>query len=194
MPGNVFFGLRHGESEANAAGLIVSEPARGVAAWGLTPAGRLQVGASVRQAAARGELTATTFIYTSDFLRARDTAEVARATLGAGAVRLRTALRERAFGRHEGGPNTAYEPVWLRDRVDAAHTDGGVEAAEAVRERTWHLVLDLEAALTDQTVLLVAHGDPLQLLATAFAGLPAGEHRALPHWAPGEVRRLGTVR
>jgi glucosyl-3-phosphoglycerate phosphatase len=182
---NRFLGLRHGESEANVAGLIVSDPARGVAAWGLTPRGREQVRASVLACA---ELGPSTLVYSSDFLRARESAEVARAALGSGAVRLRTQLRERWFGRHEGGPNTAYDRVWARDRVDPDHNDDDVEPARAVRDRTWELVQHLDDELRDQVVLLVAHGDALQLLATAFLGLGPEAHRDVPHWAPGEVR------
>lgn len=185
---NRYYGLRHGESQANAQGLIVSDPARGVPEFGLTPRGREQARAQVLACAALG---AGVIIYSSDFARARETAEVARAALGAGPVRLRTALRERAFGALEGGPNTAYEPVWARDREDPSHTDSGVEAARAVRDRAWALVQTLEEEHQGATLLLVSHGDPLQLVATAFLGRDASEHRAIAPWQPGEVRFLG---
>lgn len=188
---NRYFGLRHGESQANAQGLIVSDPARGVAGYGLTERGREQARAQVLACGALVAAGADVVIYSSDFARARETAEVARAALGAGPVRLRAALRERAFGAFEGGPSTAYEPVWARDREDPTHTDSGVEAARAVRDRAWALVQGLEAERRGATILLVSHGDPLQLVATAFQGRDAGEHRALPPWQPGEVRALG---
>jgi hypothetical protein len=40
---NAFFGIRHGESEANVAGLIVSAPEVGTQKYGLTERGRRQV-------------------------------------------------------------------------------------------------------------------------------------------------------
>ncbi len=186
-PRNVYLGLRHGESQANAQGIIISDPARGVGEFGLTARGREQVRAQVL---ACPRLGPDVVIYSSDFARARETAEVAREALGAGPVRLRTALRERAFGALEGTTNRNYERVWPRDREDPTHTDHGVEPAAHVRARTWALVQELEAAHRDATILLVSHGDPLQLLQTAFLGRGAGEHRDLPPWAPGEVRAL----
>lgn len=188
---NRYYGLRHGESQANAQGIIVSDPARGVPEFGLTPRGREQARAQVLACPALVQAGAGVIIYSSDFARARETAEVARAALGAGPVRLRTPLRERAFGAFEGGPNTAYEPVWARDREDPAHTDSGVEAARAVRDRAWALVQALEEEHQGATLLLVSHGDPLQLVATAFLGRDASEHRAIAPWQPGEVRFLG---
>lgn len=184
---NVYLGQRHGESLANAQGIIISDPARGVAGYGLTARGREQARAAALRCALLGP---GAVIVSSDFLRARETAEAAREALGAGPVRTSTALRERWFGAHEGGTNQAYARVWARDRADPTHTDDGVEAAQAVRDRAWALVEALEAELRGATVLLVAHGDPLQLLQTAFLGRGAGEHRDLPPWEPGEVRAL----
>lgn len=184
---NRYYGQRHGESLANAQGIIISLPAAGCAGYGLTDRGREQA-----RACALGcvDLGPATIIYSSDFRRARETAEVARAALGAGPVHLTPALRERAFGELEGGPNTAYGPTWARDRQDPDHRDRGVEPARAVQARAWALVQELERTHEGATVLLVAHGDPLQLVATAFQGRDAGEHRDVPHWEPGEVRRL----
>lgn len=184
---NVYVGLRHGESLANAQGIIISDPARGTSEFGLTARGREQVRAQVLASPLLGPHVV---IYSSDFARARETAEVAREALGAGPVRLRTALRERFFGALEGTTNRNYQRVWPRDLEDPTHTDHDVEPAERVRARAWALVEDLEAAHRDATILLVSHGDPLQLLQTAFLGRGAGEHRALPPWEPGEVRAL----
>jgi glucosyl-3-phosphoglycerate phosphatase len=184
---NRYFGLRHGESEANVLGIILSDPLEGVPRYGLTARGREQVRASVLACAG---LDRDTIIYSSDFARARDSADVARVALGAGPTRLRAALRERGFGTWEGTTNANYDVVWARDREDPAHAERGVEPAVAVQGRTWALVQALEEVHRDRTLLLVAHGDALQLLATAFLRRPASEHRDVPHWAAGEVREL----
>lgn len=184
---NRYLGQRHGESQANAQGIILSDPAAGVAGFGLTALGREQARA---QALACPLLGRDTLLYSSDFARARETAEAARAALGAGPVQVRAALRERWFGALEGTTSRNYDAVWARDREDPAHDDRGVEPALRVRERLWALVQELEAARRGATILLVSHGDPLQLLQTAFLGRGAGEHRALPPWRPGEVRAL----
>lgn len=176
-----FFGLRHGQSEANVAGIVLSDPATGVPGYGLTAEGRAQVRASVT---ACPDLSAATRIVSSDF---------ARAALGADPIRLDPALRERWFGTWEGTSNANYERVWTRDRDDPDHTVDGVEAVTAVCARATALVEALAAEHPGETLLLVAHGDTLQILATAFAGRDPRTHRAVPHWAAGEVRDLRTA-
>ncbi|HET9081172.1 MAG TPA: histidine phosphatase family protein, partial [Trebonia sp.] len=91
--------MRHGQSKANVAGVIVSRIETDRAGdWGLTPAGREQA----RVAARACGLPADTVICASDFARARETAELVRACLGAGEVTVAEALRERCFGAWEG--------------------------------------------------------------------------------------------
>ncbi|GEM_PF-6369883 len=42
----------------------------------------------------------------------------------------------------------------------------------------------------DKTILLVSHGDPLQILETAFKDISPALHRSLPHLQTGDVRAL----
>jgi probable phosphoglycerate mutase len=183
---NRYLGLRHGQSEANQAGIVLSSPAAGIPFYGLTAAGREQVRASV----AASSLEPHTLIVSSDFARAHESALLAREVLSAGPVRLEQALRERFFGDWERKPNTAYAEVWAQDLDDPAHTQGGVESAAQVTARTTELVAELEREHEGRTFLLVGHGDPLQLLLTAFLGLDPASHRSRDHWQPGEIRAL----
>ena len=76
---HTYVALRHGQSEANVAGLISSDPAIATVTHGLTPTGRAQALSSVALLAA---LPVTKCIFlTSDFTRARETAEIAHAGL-----------------------------------------------------------------------------------------------------------------
>ena len=109
---NRYFGLRHGESLANVAGLVVIDPAIGTVDYGLTDNGRDQVMAAVRDFA---ELDATTLIHCSDFLRARETAELAATILECAAPMSDSRLRERFFGQWDMSTNTGYEEVWDMD-------------------------------------------------------------------------------
>ena len=183
---NTYLGLRHGESEANKAGIVLSKPAAGIPFSGLTPVGREQV----RNQLAASGLGPDTRVISSDFRRARESAEIACEVLSAAPLTLEAGLRERLFGEWEGKPNSAYDEVWAVDADDPHHTRWGVESAAAVTARLTRVVAALEAQHTGATILLVAHGDPLQLLQTAFAGLDPATHRQRPHWAPGEVRPL----
>lgn len=221
-----FFALRHGESEANVAGIVLSDPSVGMLRYGLTEAGRVAVASSADAFAARwgAELTSKAMVHivASDFKRTAETAEVFRSALEArflgccAAVVHAVELRERYFGPElEGGPNTRYDDVWSADREDATSEPLGAESAEAVSRRTWRLVARLDAELTARSapeadapesdkkfvveaaeaagknfVVLVSHGDALQILQTAFQGVPTSEHRGLEHLNPAELRQL----
>jgi probable phosphoglycerate mutase len=184
---NRFFVLRHGQSEANAQGIILSDPARGVDGFGLTELGREQVRSAVADHPVLGE---ETVIYSSDFARARETAELAREVLGAGAVTTSQALRERGFGSWEGTSNANYERVWELDRENPGHTEAGVESVMSVLGRTSAFVAELVARHQGAVILLVGHGDPLQILETGFRTMNPADHRSLPPLPPAGLREL----
>lgn len=183
---NRWFGMRHGESLANRDGVIASAPERGVGGFGLTERGRRQTRRAARNAAGLGS---DTRIISSDFKRALETARIVHRELRAGVgLRPHPALRERFFGELEGGSADNYRRVWEADLRNPHHTDQGVESASAVMARVTRLVADLDAEYREQTFLLVAHGDVLQLLQTAMNRKPATEHRALTHLENAEIR------
>src|SRR5487761_1638013 len=111
--------MRHGQSKANEAGVIVSKienDRRGD--YGLSDLGLRQA----RAAADACGLPAGTVICSSDFSRARQTAEIVRARLGAAEVIVTEALRERCFGDLEGSPVASYARVWEADETGADET------------------------------------------------------------------------
>jgi broad specificity phosphatase PhoE len=184
---NRYYGLRHGESAANAVGLVVSDPAIGTEDFGLTPHGKAQVLSAVEACSQIGE---STLVYCSDFLRARETAKLATESMSCGYPRLDARLRERYFGKWDMKANTNYEAVWALDKADPHHCNGQVESLASVCDRLRELVESIERDHDDATILLVSHGDPLQLLQTVFEGRPPSEHRALEPWGTAEVREL----
>lgn len=186
---NRYFAMRHGHSQANEQSLIVSDPEVGVNAYGLSELGHRQVRARLAQMPPGFD--ASLKIVCSDFLRARETAAIVAKGLGVTEpVRFRAQLRERFFGEFEGGSDTHYPEVWDRDAVDAQHCDFGVEPVLDVVSRTLALLLELETLFHGAVVLLVAHGDVLQILQTAFEQLPPSAHRQLPPLQVAEVRPL----
>ena len=179
--------MRHGQSKANQAGVIVSRiesDRRGD--WGLSDLGW-------RQALTAAEgcgLPPDTVICSSDFSRARQSAEIVRAHIGAPEVIITEALRERCFGDLEGTSVESYARVWTADEADADHP-GGVEHAAAVLDRVTGLVADLERRYSGRGILLVSHGDTLQILQAGFLRMNPARHRHLPHLKTAEIRRLG---
>ena len=184
---NRYFAMRHGQSNANVAGIIVSRLATDEDGdYGLSELGRQQA----RDAASASGLGSGTLICSSDFARARETAEIVRACLGAPAITLAAALRERDFGAWEGTSSASYAKVWAADAVDPGHAADSVEPASAVLDRATALVADLERRHSGRDILLVSHGDTLQILQAGFHDIDPARHRALAHLGTAEIRRL----
>ncbi|WP_114854277.1 histidine phosphatase family protein [Brachybacterium sp. YJGR34] len=194
--------LRHGESTANVEGLIVSTPGpRAFTEVGLTPRGREQARRSAREAREQG-LGPGTVVVTSDYARARETAEEFARGIGAAAPRVDPRLRERSFGAHDEGPADAYEQVWAVDRARGEHRDR-VEPVRQVAERVLEVLREADGTIGDAAdadvagaapVVLVAHGDVLQIALALGADRDPHDHREVPHLANAEFRRLGPGR
>ena len=184
---NRFSIMRHGQSKANARGIIVSRienDQRGD--YGLSELGRQQA-----LAAARGcSLPRNTVICSSDFSRARQTAEIARAHLGAPEVVIASALRERCFGDWEGSATGNYARVWAADETNPCYAGGNVEPAAAVLDRSTAFIVDLERRYSGRDILLVSHGDTLQILQAGFLLMNPSQHRSLPKLKTAEIRQL----
>lgn len=186
--GNRYYAMRHGHSLANQRGIIVSYPENGCAGYGLSEQGRAQVEASLED---DGDLDAATLIVCSDFRRAVESATIVRRLLGEGpAPEIDTRLRERNFGQLELGPDSAYEAIWQQDALDPNHVYRHAESPNRVMARVTELIVELERRHRGATLLLVSHGDALQILQTAFARRNASEHRQMPHLHTGEIRLL----
>jgi glucosyl-3-phosphoglycerate phosphatase len=184
---NRFSIMRHGQSKANARGIIVSciaNDRRGD--YGLSKLGRQQA-----LAAAQGcGLPGNAVICSSDFARARQTAEIVRAHLGAPEVVLAEALRERCFGDWEGSATGNYARVWAADETNPFCAGGNVEPAAAVLDRVTAFIVDLERHYSGHEVLLVSHGDTLQILRAGFLRMNPSQHRSLPELQTAEIRQL----
>ncbi|CAI5467887.1 unnamed protein product [Closterium sp. Yama58-4] len=118
----------------------------------------------------RGVAGRDVVVMASPFTRTQQTAALAAAELGINVqgTRFQTAeeLRERYFGRHlELNSHDLYPAVWVDDRKDASSRPGGDgESVVAVAQRTAHLIRHIEEALDGKLVVLVSHGDTLQII------------------------------
>jgi len=186
---NRYFLMRHGESLANVADKIISSPHNGCAGFGLSSLGREQALLSARQS----ELGPETRVICSDFLRTRETAEIAAEALGCPPPSLDVRLRERFFGPWEGSSTANYHPVWLRDEQNPTDPGEGVETAAALTSRLTEVIASLEESSRDQCFLLVSHGDPLRFLQLWAWQRPLQAHQSLAHFTPAEIRELSPV-
>ena len=185
---NRYFAMRHGHSLANQQGIIVSHPDNGCENYGLSGLGREQVRASLRQ---HSQLNAKTMVVSSDFKRARESAGIACEILACGvSICEEPRLRERHFGELELASDESYDQVWRQDEANPDSQARGVESANQVMARVTAVIADYENQYSAATILLVSHGDALQILQTAFAGLDASSHRQLEHLHTAEIRQL----
>jgi broad specificity phosphatase PhoE len=184
---NRYFAMRHGQSTINVQHILVTDPANGLNRFGLTELGRKQVEEGVKDYKL---LDNETIIYTSDFLRAKESAEIARKVLKAKPVNLEKKLRERYFGIFEMGPVSNYAKVWAEDQVNPDSKRYEVESANEVLSRVTSLIVELEKKHSGKNVLLISHGDPVQLLNIGFMKKPASEHSNLKFFENAEIREL----
>ena len=206
-----YYALRHGQSLANVAKIISSDPKISTVQHGLSDAGKDQASKAGQSFAAEYISNSNSnyrgvAIFSSDFTRARETAtlfaeELARSRipLYTGDIVLEPRLRERFFGELNGGPDTRYQEVWDVDCKDPNHTEFGVESANSVLERTTQLIVDLDEQLQSSSdgvdgcwkCILVAHGDVLQIVQTGFLKhADASRHRTMNHLETATIREL----
>ncbi|WP_325894696.1 histidine phosphatase family protein [Grimontia sp. NTOU-MAR1] len=186
---NTYLIMRHGQSEANVADIVVSDPEIGCLNYGLSPLGQTQA----KESAIGYDGKPIDVIFCSDFKRTKETAGIVASVLSLPAPIEDTRLRERFFGEWEGRSSSAYENVWEKDFQDSHQSVNGVESTMSVRERSVSLITDLETQYENKVILLVAHGDILQIMKSAFHGIEPGQHRSLPHHETGEMKLLASI-
>mmetsp|Transcript_20303 Transcript_20303/g.40528 ORF Transcript_20303/g.40528 Transcript_20303/m.40528 type:complete len:286 (-) Transcript_20303:29-886(-) len=203
-----FHVMRHGQSEANVQKIISSDPSISTMEHGLTDLGRQAAADESGKFAEQLEDGVNIAVFSSDFKRARETAEILCGCLSqkglevyGGGVIFDTRLRERWFGSLNGGPDTEYGNVWKHDAVNPDHNEFEAESVNSVVRRTSDFVLELEKNFGEVPFLsfgdpkkwecvLVAHGDVLQILQTAFNKVDGTNHRNLEHLETATIRRL----
>lgn len=149
LPRHRFWIMRHGETEHNAAGIT-----QGHSDIMLNETGRAQARAAAEQA----RLLPLSCILSSDLARARETAALIAAATGVALHPGCRDLRERAFGRLEGGPRNAAR--WTHDLADS----------EPFRSFVRRVAVALATAVTPDC-LVVAHRGVLEVTVALF-GLP----------------------
>lgn len=179
--------MRHGESSANKRGILISNPRVGVKKYGLTETGKRHVKSNVKAFKALDEKT---IIYSSDFLRAVETANIVKEVLHASQIIVEPKLRERFFGKFEKTPAANYHLVWVEDNINPAQKRNGVESVIEVQSRMTKLICLLEKKYCRRKILLISHGDPLQILEASFLRKKKMNHLLVPMPNKAEIREM----
>ncbi|MCG8452407.1 MAG: histidine phosphatase family protein [Spirochaetales bacterium] len=205
---NRYWLMRHGRSQANIAGKIISSLEEGRAQWGLAPQAMEGIQSSVESHSFSSNLV----IVSSPFLRARETAETVCALVGGGGVALDENLRERWFGTLDGKEDSFYSQAWKWDeshlaqktwdvpsppnpswgKDSVAESPEGVEDCLTVLQRLLLVLHGQEKRHTGASILLVSHGDPLDILLAWSQGHSPYEHRKIPGMNTAEIRPLSS--
>jgi len=178
--------MRHGHSLANEKGIIISDPPTGTCLYGLSERGKSQVISAAQSFTAPAPL----IIYSSDFLRTAETARLLGKELKVDKIFYSEKLRERFFGEYEGKSVNHYNDLWERDALAERNNSHGVENPSEVALRTGSLIGELEIKYSDASIILVSHGDSLQILQTLFYSVPPETHRSLIHLETAEIREM----
>jgi len=171
--------VRHGQTDANARGVLLgrSDPA-------LDATGRMQASAV---AAALSPLRRDTRIISSPLRRCRETAAIITRE---GAVEIDERWIELDYGSFEGRPVADVpEETWVRWRSDPAYSPGGGESLRALGAR----VSEACAALLDEAaardVIVVTHVSPVKAAAAWALGV-GDEVTWRMYVAPGSITRI----
>lgn len=143
--------------------------------------------------ASEPDVASRTFIVTSDFKRARETAEIIHSELAVRA-RLETdcALRERNMGYLDMKSADSSHKLWARDIQDPTQTDYGNESVLDVIGRTTGALRRHCGEHNGAIVLMVTHGDPALILRGAFLGVaPENIRNQVPYFENCDIVELG---
>lgn len=184
---NTYYVLRHGKSTANKKGIIVSNPLAAVNGYGLAQEGRGEV---MRTAEGAYNIDENTVVISSDFLRALETAQIFTKAKKIPRIQIAVALRERGFGELEMESADKYKSIWEEDAKDYKHHNSGVESVAEVTKRVTAYIRRLEKRYKGKKIVLVGHGDVLQIMESAFKKMNPAKHRSLKHLDNGELREL----
>ncbi|CAA7042420.1 unnamed protein product [Microthlaspi erraticum] len=178
LVGNRYWVLRHGKSIPNERGLIVSSMENGVLSdYQLAPDGVAQAqlaGQSFLEQLKESKISVDKVrICYSPFSRTTHTARVVAQVLNlpfdAPHCKMIEALRERYFGpTFELKSHDKYEEIWALDEKDPFQRPQGGESVDDVVSRLTVAMELMEAEYQRCAILVVSHGDPLQMLQTIF--------------------------
>ena len=153
----MLFLVRHGQTAANAAGLLL-----GRADPPLTALGRRQA------VAIAGGLPTPSLLVSSPLRRARDTA----AAFGQRIV-IDERWIEMDYGDADGQPvGSVTAETWSRWRADPAFTHPGGESLAVVGERVRTACADLADAAADGDVVVISHVSPIKAAIAWALGVP----------------------
>jgi len=162
--GNTYFMMRHGETEFNVKGIVSTDPTTN----SLTEKGKTEVRRSAEELKSSG----IDVIYTSPFLRTRETAAIIAEALSMDTTTIIVDERLREFEYGSLSGKTVAESLAFCDSLASPLTEpmpGGESYMDAKR-RFGSFIYDIENALQNKRILVVTHGVGLKSLTAICQG------------------------
>lgn len=163
--GNKYFLMRHGEAESN----ITNSPSyKSGGTVSLTERGRKQTEKAVEKLASKK----ITKIYSSPFLRCKETAEIIAEKLGLkkGAIVYDSRLEDLNVGEFEGKTWDDYFVYFKDQRERFTKAPPGGENLTSAKHRVGAAIYDIEQQNKDEKILIIGHGLSLWMLAAVAEG------------------------
>jgi len=161
---NRYFILRHGEALSNVKNIISSWPEKG--RFGLTKKGKKQIEESAKHLKNKN----IDFIFSSDLLRTKQTAEIAEKFLKIKPV-FDKRLREYSFGVYNGRPMEEFAGIFNSQIKRFSIKPEKGENYKEITKRMQDFLKDLEKKYKNKNILIISHQVPIILLLGKVEGL-----------------------
>ena len=184
---NNYYIMRHGQSKSNIKKVIAGHPKNCITKYGLTEVGKQQAEESAKKCK---EISSKAIIYHSDFRRARETAHIAKKIFGIKDIRKSKRLRERYCGSLEGKSAKRIHELYKADEKDENHRKFGCQTLREIESQITSIIKYLETIHKNKTILLVSHGDALQILQNAAKKLHPTKYTKIKYMPNAEIRKL----
>ncbi|MEI6494528.1 MAG: class I tRNA ligase family protein [bacterium] len=175
--GNKYLLMRHGESDGNLNDLISCNVADDNH---LTEKGRDEV----KKTAEELKDKKIDFIFASDFVRTKETADILAAELGLKSEQIifDQRLREWNVGKVNGGKWADYDKTYPSKHDKLEKIPDGGESVREVKKRLGDIAYELENKYQGKNIVLISHGLPLFFLRAAMESLSADQEMKMHNW------------
>ena len=172
--GNKYFVMRHGEAQNNLRNIASTKKPNESA---LTEKGR-EIAAASAKALKEKKID---LIFTSPFLRTKQTAEIAAKAIDLKESRIIVddRLREIDVGEFDGRSIDDYRAFFATNEEKFDKRPKGAETMREVRERVMRFLYEIEEKYKNKNILIVSHGDPIWAIIGAAKALNVAELAAI---------------
>lgn len=171
---NKYFLLRHGQTIYQKSGSEINYDADNAEKLTLTEEGKEMIRVSVRKI----KEEEIDLIFSSPFLRAQQSSEIASKILGIEKINYDDRLGDTILGEFAGKSKSKYRAYFSEKRERFTKRPEGGENWEDALKRLGALIEELEQKYQNKKILIVSHGDPIWLLANYLKGHSQDEYMA----------------